>query len=74
MSAALDGPRIPAAAGRTSQLVVLATEQEQAAVDQLVERLDTQTRQVLIEAQVQANQRERASHTVRRLALGGDLQ
>jgi type II secretory pathway component GspD/PulD (secretin) len=37
---------------RTSQLVVLATEQEQAAVDQLVERLDTQTKQVLIEARL----------------------
>jgi type II secretory pathway component GspD/PulD (secretin) len=37
---------------RTSQLVVLATEKELEAVDQLVERLDTQTKQVLIEARL----------------------
>jgi type II secretory pathway component GspD/PulD (secretin) len=37
---------------RTSQLVVLATEPELAAVDELVERLDTQTKQVLIEARL----------------------
>ena len=37
---------------RTSQLVVTATEQEQIAVDQLVERLDTRTKQVLIEARL----------------------
>jgi type II secretory pathway component GspD/PulD (secretin) len=37
---------------RTSQLVVLATENEQAAVDELVTRLDLQTRQVLIEARL----------------------
>jgi len=37
---------------RTSQLVVLATEVEQADVDLLVERLDTQTKQVLIEARL----------------------
>jgi type II secretory pathway component GspD/PulD (secretin) len=37
---------------RTSQLVVLATERELDAVDQLVARLDTQTRQVLIEARL----------------------
>ena len=37
---------------RTSQLVVLATEQEMVAVDALVERLDTQTKQVLIEARL----------------------
>ncbi len=37
---------------RTSQLVVLATEKEMAGVDQLVERLDKQTRQVLIEARL----------------------
>ena len=37
---------------RTSQLVVLATEQEQADVDLLVERLDLQTRQVLIETRL----------------------
>jgi type II secretory pathway component GspD/PulD (secretin) len=37
---------------RTSQLVVLATEKELVDVDQLVERLDTQTKQVLIEARL----------------------
>lgn len=37
---------------RTSQLVVVATENELAAVDELVERLDTQTKQVLIEARM----------------------
>lgn len=37
---------------RTSQLVVSATEKEQEAVDQLIERLDTQTKQVLIEAKI----------------------
>src|SRR5882724_4210185 len=37
---------------RTSQIVVLATEQEQLDVDLLVERLDTITKQVLIEARL----------------------
>jgi type II secretory pathway component GspD/PulD (secretin) len=37
---------------RTSQLVVLATEKEMEAVDGLVERLDTPTKQVLIEAKI----------------------
>jgi type II secretory pathway component GspD/PulD (secretin) len=37
---------------RTSQLVVLATEKELASVDELVNRLDTQTKQVLIEARL----------------------
>jgi len=37
---------------RTSQLVVSATEKEQEAVDKLIERLDTQTKQVLIEAKI----------------------
>src|SRR3989441_1102028 len=37
---------------RTSQIVVLATEQEQVDVDLLVERLDTITKQVLIEARL----------------------
>lgn len=37
---------------RTSQLVVSATEKELEAVDQLIERLDTQTKQVLIEAKI----------------------
>ena len=37
---------------RTSQLVVLATENEQASVDEMVTRLDLQTRQVLIEARL----------------------
>ena len=37
---------------RTSQLVVLATEKELVEVDRLVERLDTMTRQVLIEARL----------------------
>ena len=37
---------------RTSQLVVVATEKEIAAVDELVQRLDTQTKQVLIEARL----------------------
>jgi type II secretory pathway component GspD/PulD (secretin) len=37
---------------RTSQLVILATENEQAAIDILIERLDTPTKQVLIEARL----------------------
>ncbi len=37
---------------RTSQLVVSATENEQGSVSNLVERLDTQTKQVLIEAKL----------------------
>ena len=37
---------------RTSQLVISATEKEQEAVEKLVERLDTQTKQVLIEAKI----------------------
>jgi general secretion pathway protein D len=37
---------------RTSQLVVIATEAEMADVEQLIERLDTQTKQVLIEARL----------------------
>jgi type II secretory pathway component GspD/PulD (secretin) len=37
---------------RTSQLVVLATEKEMVDIDQLVTRLDTQTKQVLIEARL----------------------
>ena len=37
---------------RTSQLVVLATEQELVAIETMVDRLDTQTRQVLIEARL----------------------
>jgi type II secretory pathway component GspD/PulD (secretin) len=37
---------------RTSQLVVLATEKEMVTVDELVERLDTMTKQVLIEARL----------------------
>ena len=37
---------------RTSQLVVVATEQELTAVDELVLRLDTQTKQVFIEARI----------------------
>jgi type II secretory pathway component GspD/PulD (secretin) len=37
---------------RTSQMVVLATEKEQDAVDKLVARLDLQTKQVLIEAKL----------------------
>jgi type II secretory pathway component GspD/PulD (secretin) len=37
---------------RTSQLVVVATENELTAVDELVDRLDTQTKQVLIEARL----------------------
>ena len=37
---------------RTSQLVVSATEKEMEAVEKLVERLDTQTKQVLIEAKI----------------------
>jgi type II secretory pathway component GspD/PulD (secretin) len=37
---------------RTSQLVVLATEKEQDAVEKLVEKLDTATKQVLIEAKL----------------------
>jgi type II secretory pathway component GspD/PulD (secretin) len=38
--------------GRTSQLVILATEHEFEAVESLVERLDAPTRQVLIEARI----------------------
>jgi type II secretory pathway component GspD/PulD (secretin) len=37
---------------RTSQLIVVATEAEMVDVDQLVERLDTKTKQVLIEARL----------------------
>jgi type II secretory pathway component GspD/PulD (secretin) len=37
---------------RTSQLVVLATDKEMVDVDQLVTRLDTQTKQVLIESRL----------------------
>ena len=37
---------------RTSQLVVSATDKEQEAVEKLVNRLDTQTKQVLIEAKI----------------------
>ncbi len=37
---------------RTSQLVVVATEHEMATIDELVARLDTQTKQVLIEARI----------------------
>lgn len=37
---------------RTSQLVVVATEKEISSIDNLVERLDTPTRQVLIEAKL----------------------
>jgi len=37
---------------RTSQLVVLATEPEQMAVEELLEQLDTPTKQVLIEAKI----------------------
>ncbi len=37
---------------RTSQLVVVATEDEMAAVDELVTRLDTMTKEVLIEARI----------------------
>jgi general secretion pathway protein D len=37
---------------RTSQLIVVATEKEMVDVDQLVDRLDTKTRQVLIEARL----------------------
>jgi type II secretory pathway component GspD/PulD (secretin) len=37
---------------RTSQLIVVATEQEMLDVDQLIERLDTKTKQVLIEARL----------------------
>ena len=37
---------------RSSQIVVVATEQEMAAVEQIIERLDTVTKQVLIEARL----------------------
>jgi len=37
---------------RTSQLVVVATEKEMIGVDELVQRLDTRTKQVLIEARL----------------------
>jgi type II secretory pathway component GspD/PulD (secretin) len=38
--------------GRTSQLIVLATEKELIEIDGLIEKLDTATRQVLIEARI----------------------
>jgi type II secretory pathway component GspD/PulD (secretin) len=38
--------------GRTSQLIILATEKELVEVDGLIERLDTATKQVLIEARI----------------------
>ncbi|MCS7338009.1 MAG: hypothetical protein NZ739_07195 [Verrucomicrobiae bacterium] len=37
---------------RTSQLIVVATEREQFAVQELIDKLDTQTRQVLIEGRI----------------------
>jgi type II secretory pathway component GspD/PulD (secretin) len=37
---------------RTSQLIVLATEKEMAQVDELIDRLDAKTKQVLIEARL----------------------
>jgi type II secretory pathway component GspD/PulD (secretin) len=37
---------------RTSQLVVVATDKEMAAIDELISRLDTPTKQVLIEAKL----------------------
>jgi type II secretory pathway component GspD/PulD (secretin) len=37
---------------RSSQLVVVATEKEQDAVQKLIDRLDTQTKQVLVEARI----------------------
>jgi len=38
--------------GRTSQLVIVATEKEHLAINELVERLDKPTKQVLIEARI----------------------
>ncbi len=38
--------------GRTSQLIVLATEKEMIEIDGLIEKLDTVTKQVLIEARI----------------------
>ena len=38
--------------GRTSQLIVLATEKDTLEIDNLVEKLDTATKQVLIEARI----------------------
>lgn len=46
---------------RTSQLVVVATEPELMAVDELVQRLDTPTRQVLIEAHLVETSRNPSS-------------
>ncbi|MEP6663004.1 MAG: secretin N-terminal domain-containing protein [Verrucomicrobiota bacterium] len=47
---------------RTSQLVISATEKEMAAVDGLIEKLDTQTKQILIEARfIEINHNPRTS-------------
>ena len=57
---------------RTSQLVVLATEKEMDAVDQLVARLDTPTKQVLIEAKLLETSANPS--TVKGLDWSGTLQ
>src|SRR5207247_10247143 len=46
---------------RTSQLIVMATEKELLDVDSLIERLDTATKQVLIEAKILETAKTRSS-------------
>jgi type II secretory pathway component GspD/PulD (secretin) len=57
---------------RTSQLVVLATDKEMVDVDQLVTRLDTQTKQVLIESRLLETQINPS--TVKGIDWSGTLQ
>lgn len=68
---------------RTSQLVVVATEAEMDGVDKLVERLDTQTKQVLIETRLMETEFDPSSKKGidwtgtlqgQRLAVGNNLQ
>lgn len=56
---------------RTSQLVILATEKEMVDVDQLVTRLDTQTKQVLIESRLLETSIN--PHTVKGIDWSGTL-
>jgi type II secretory pathway component GspD/PulD (secretin) len=56
---------------RTSQLVVSATEKEQDSVDALVERLDTQTKQVLIEAKLLETSKN--PHSIKGIDWSGTL-
>lgn len=52
VSATLEKRSRAVADTRTSQVVILATEKEQAAVEKLIDKLDTPTKQVLIEARL----------------------